>query len=117
MEHSDLHLKRKFSKAPLICTEVKRSSRLKSLNQGFKTSTCPPRSCLCCDVEPPTLSSCAIRSLGKEFCKIPSDKLTDEVLKKKQMKALGPSVKKGVKDPKSKNEDDARPSKKKCKKT
>jgi hypothetical protein len=42
-EHSDLHLKRKFSKAPLVCTEVRRSNRLKSMSQGFKSFTYPPK--------------------------------------------------------------------------
>jgi hypothetical protein len=88
-EHSDLHLKRKFSNAPLVYTEVRRSNRLKSMSQGFKSFTYPPKNCLCCDVEPPTLSSHTIRSLGKDFCKIPADKLTDDLLKRKQKKTSG----------------------------
>jgi hypothetical protein len=102
--------------SPLVCTEVSRSNRLKTLNQGFKSSTCPPRTCLCCDVEPPILSSRAIRARGKDFCKIPASKLSDDVLKMKQKKALVPSVKKGVKDSKAKKEDAGKPSKKKYKK-
>jgi hypothetical protein len=102
--------------SPLVCTEVSRSNRLKTLNQGFKSSTCPPRTCLCCDVESPILSSRDIRARGKDFCKIPASKLSDDVLKTKQKKALVPSVKKGVKDSKAKKEDAGKPSKKKYKK-
>jgi hypothetical protein len=44
--------------------------------------------------------------MGKDSCKIPANKLSDDVLKKKQKKAPGPSLKKGVKDLKSKKEDE-----------
>jgi hypothetical protein len=70
-----------------------------------------------CDTEPPTLSSKITMSLGKEFCQISYDKLSNDMLKRKQKKALGSSVKQGGKAPKTKaNEDDGKPTKKKSKK-
>jgi hypothetical protein len=38
------------------------------------------KDCFCCNVQPPNLSRKAIRSLGKEFCKISAEKLTDDHL-------------------------------------
>jgi hypothetical protein len=112
---SNLHLKRKMIKTPLVCTDV-RSERPKVLHNGFKASSCNNKICLCCETKPPTLSSKAIRSLGKDFWKILTNKLTDDNLKKKQKKAPGPSIKQGGKINKSKkSDDDAKPSKKKSK--
>jgi hypothetical protein len=43
------------------------------------------KDCFCCIVDPPNLSGKVIRSLGEEFCKIPSMKLSDEGLQKKPL--------------------------------
>jgi hypothetical protein len=90
-----MHLKRKFAKAPLVSTKVKRSERIKENQKGFKYSQCKGKSCICCNTEPPTLSNKVMRWLGKELCKIPSKALTDEELRKKphSKKAAGPRVK------------------------
>jgi hypothetical protein len=90
-----MHLKRKFAKAPLVSTKVKRSERIKETQKGFKYSQCKGKSCICCNTEPPTLSNKVMRWLGKELCKIPSKALTDEELRKKphSKKAAGPRVK------------------------
>jgi hypothetical protein len=110
-------LKRKALKAPLVCTEVRRSDRLKELNKGFKAASCNSKICLCSETKPPTLSARAMRSLGKDFCNIPVSKLSDENLKKKQKKALGPGAKKVDKPSQSKSKDeDDKPVKKKSKK-
>jgi hypothetical protein len=103
----NMQLKRKTLKAPLVCTEVRRSDRLKELNKGFKASSCNSKICLSCETKPPTLSARAMRSLGKKFCNIPVTKLSEENLKMKQKKAPGPGVKKVAKSsqPKSKDED------------
>jgi hypothetical protein len=37
---SNLHLKRKHSKAPLVVTEVRRSEWLKSKSDGYKAASC-----------------------------------------------------------------------------
>jgi hypothetical protein len=75
-------LKRK-DKAPLTVTEVRMSDRIISNKSGFKAKTCSDRPCLCCDTEPPTLSSKVIKNLGKDFCKIPAKKISEGTLKKK----------------------------------
>jgi hypothetical protein len=70
-----------------------------------------------CETKPSTLSSKAIRSLDKDFCKIPINKLSDENLKKKRKKAPGPGVKQVSRSKHSKKNDyDKKPSKKKAKK-
>jgi hypothetical protein len=51
----------------------------------FKAKSCQGKACFCCDVEPPTLSSKVIKSLGKEFCKIPDSQISEESLKKKPL--------------------------------
>jgi hypothetical protein len=76
-------LKRKLSKTPLSVTEVRRSERVKISQQGFKAKSCKEKTCFCCDVEPPTLSTKVIKSLGKELCKMPDKMISEEKLKKK----------------------------------
>jgi hypothetical protein len=78
-----LHLKRKVLKAPLVCTEVRRSAHSKELNKGIKVNSYNNKICLYCDPPPPTLSARAMMSLGKDFCNVPVIKLSDENLKKK----------------------------------
>jgi hypothetical protein len=81
-----LHGRRKLSKAPLVVTDVRRSIRLEGKFKGFKCDTCnPEKNCFCCAVDPPNLSGKAIRSLGRDFCKIPTAKITDEGLQKKPL--------------------------------
>jgi hypothetical protein len=65
---SAFYARRKVSKAPLVMIDVRRSVRLKGKTKGFQTDACNPvKDCLCCSVEPPTLSGRTIRSLGKDF--------------------------------------------------
>jgi hypothetical protein len=90
---SNMHLKRNRAKVPLVETKVRRSERLKEINKGFKSSSCPNKNCFCCHTIPPTLSSKVIRSMGKDLCNIPLDDLTDEVLKKKPLEKKDKSVK------------------------
>jgi hypothetical protein len=46
---STMHQKRKQAKAHLVDSEVRRSERLKEKSQGFMTSSCPTKSCICCN--------------------------------------------------------------------
>jgi hypothetical protein len=80
---SALHIIRRKAKAPLVTSKVRRSERLKKKSSGFKTSACEARTYLCCDTEPPTLSERTIRSLGKDFCKMPTKMISKEALKRK----------------------------------
>jgi hypothetical protein len=87
-----MHLKRKKDKAPLVDTKVRRSERLKEINKGFKSSSCPSKNCFCYETVPPTLSSKVIRSMGNDLCNIHLDDLSDEVIKKKPLEKKGKSV-------------------------
>jgi hypothetical protein len=49
---AEIHLKRKASKVPLVVSEVRRSERIKKLNDGFKSQACKEKSCFCCSIEP-----------------------------------------------------------------
>jgi hypothetical protein len=64
---SALQNKRNLIKAPMVVSEVRRSERLKKQKQGFKASSCPIKSYICCHTNPPTLSSNVIRSLDRDF--------------------------------------------------
>jgi hypothetical protein len=79
----NLHLKRKVLKAPLVCTEVRRSAHSKELNKGIKVNSYNNKICLYCETPPHTLSARAMMSLGKDFCNVLVIKLSDENLKKK----------------------------------
>jgi hypothetical protein len=103
---TSITLKRKFGKAPLVSSEVRRSQRIKNYN-GFKSKSCLSKNYFCCSTEAPTLSTKVIRNLGPEFCKIPSSKLSDDGLKKKNVpkkhagnssKQDNPKIKNQVKD-------------------
>jgi hypothetical protein len=90
---TNIHLKRKKAKAPLPDTEDRRSEKLKGINNGFKSSSCPSKNCFCCNIVPPTLSHNVIRSLGKDLCNIPLKDLSEEVLKKKPLAKKGKTAK------------------------
>lgn len=67
-------------KAPISEEEVRRSTRLKKLNKGFKSTSCMDKNCLGCSSTPPTISSKVIRNLGATFCGINPADLTDQKL-------------------------------------
>jgi hypothetical protein len=91
----NLNHKRKLSMAPLVETDVRRSIRIKGKDSGFKGSSCPSKACLCCDTVHPTLFNRVIRSLGKDFYKIPASQLSEDNLKKKPQGSKACISKKG----------------------
>jgi hypothetical protein len=79
-----LHAKRKIIKAPLVVNDVRRSIRLEGKRKGFKCDVGrPEKDSFGCAVELPNLSGKAIKSLGKELCKLPESKMTELALQKK----------------------------------
>lgn len=78
--------KRAKKTTPLSENDVRRSSRLKQLNNGFKPSSGGCKSCFACLPSPPTLSSKVIKNLGVQFCKMNLEDLSDEALCKKKQK-------------------------------
>jgi hypothetical protein len=79
------------TKLPLVVIEVRRSDRIKAISRGFKGKYCEKANCLCCSIEPPSLSKNIIRSLETDFCKIKPGALSEEALQLKpaKKKAVG----------------------------
>ncbi|RLN34263.1 hypothetical protein C2845_PM03G24290 [Panicum miliaceum] len=79
---------------PLLkASDLRRSSRIKNLNKGFKGKMCTDRNCLACSASPPTLSPTLIKNLGVTFAKMAPEEVSDAVLQAKQ-KTKQPSQKK-----------------------
>lgn len=62
---------------------LRRSSRQKALNKGFKHSRCHGH-CVACEAIPPTISPSIIRNLGATFCDVDPEQLIDAALAKKE---------------------------------
>jgi hypothetical protein len=80
--------KKNKGKAPISEAEVRRSTRLKWINKGFKSSIYKDKNCLGCSANPPIITPKMIRSLGASFCDIDpkglsSSKLNDKPTKRK----------------------------------
>jgi hypothetical protein len=67
-------------------TNVRRSSRVHSKTQGFKSPSCRDKNCLGCSTNPPSLSSSVVRELGSTFCQLEPAALTDDQLNAKHIK-------------------------------
>ena len=65
---------------------VRRSARVHSKTQGFKSPSCREKSCLGCSTNPPSLSSSVVRELGSTFCQLEPTALTDDQLNAKSVK-------------------------------
>ncbi|KAG0552859.1 hypothetical protein BDA96_01G544200 [Sorghum bicolor] len=98
--------KPKAGKVRLVETEVRRSSRLKVRNKGFKSTGCTKINCVGCSNKPPTLSIAVIRNLGKELAQIDPELLTDDNLMKKKETAPTGIKKNNDKKNKSKKKDE-----------
>nr|TKW28573.1 hypothetical protein SEVIR_3G337300v2 [Setaria viridis] len=77
--------------APDCESSVRRSSRIKARNEGFRATTCQDSCCLACHSKAPTLSSAHIQGLGEKVCNIDSSKISSASLSAKtdSMKAVG----------------------------
>jgi hypothetical protein len=89
-------------KSPISEDEVRRSTRLKKQNKGFKSS-CKDRNCLGCSSTPPTISTKVIRNLGVSFCGINPEDLSEQKLSALPKKKIAVSQKKAQKKAKSKS--------------
>ncbi|KAJ1261734.1 hypothetical protein BS78_09G053800 [Paspalum vaginatum] len=99
---------------PLVEIEVRRSSRLKQLNKGFKKGTCLYKNCLACSASPPTITPSVIMNLGASFCKIDEARLSDDKLSNNPRAA--PIARKQKSKKKTQDDHDAADRKKKPKK-
>jgi hypothetical protein len=89
-------------KSPISEDEVRRSTKLKKQNKGFKSS-CKDRNYLGCSSTPPTISTKVIRNLGVSFCGINPEDLSEQKLSALPKKKIAVSQKKAQKKAKSKS--------------
>nr|TKW10652.1 hypothetical protein SEVIR_6G179800v2 [Setaria viridis] len=77
--------------APECESSVRRSSRIKARNEGFRAATCQNNNCLACHSKAPILSPTHIQGLGEKVCSIDSSKISSANLaaKANPMKVVG----------------------------
>lgn len=85
---------------PISEADLKRSQRLKKINKGFKSTSCRDKNCVGCSASPPTISQHVVRELGKTFCYIDPQELTEDKLNVKPSKTK--AAKKGGNNSKDK---------------
>jgi len=74
----------------LVDSDVRRSTRLKIRNKGFKQTSCGKANCLGCTSKPPIIPTSVIRNLGSELAQIDPELLSeDNLMKKKAVGAVG----------------------------
>jgi hypothetical protein len=74
---SVLHIKKRGKKTPLVCSEVRRSNRIKAMNKGYKAKTCFDKNCLACAVVGPTIKKSGVTNLCLRF-QIPYEDITEK---------------------------------------
>jgi hypothetical protein len=72
--------RKRKGKEPLVDSELRRSTRLKTRNRGFKGTNCRKSNCLGCSHKPPILDNSIIKRLWAEFCHIDPAALIDDNL-------------------------------------
>lgn len=81
--------KRISRKSTLVVDNMlRRSRRLKEVNNGFKVNSCSNKKCLACYPKPPTLSIQSLQSLCFKICKLNQDDPTEEARMKKSKQSL-----------------------------
>ena len=79
--------KAKRGKKPIIFdASVRRSAQVHAKTKGYKNNQCKDRNCIGYSIDPPTLSVCVVRDLGKSFCNLDPDSLTEEALNNRPAK-------------------------------
>jgi len=74
----------------LVDSDVRRSTRLKIRNKGFKQTSCGKANCLCCTSRPPIIPTSIIRNLESELAQIDPKLLSeDNLMKNKAVGAAG----------------------------
>lgn len=77
-----------------MTSDVRRSDRIKLQLNGFKSAQCSDKNCFACSSSPPTLSAKVIK-LGKDFCKVAPEELSDAALGQKKKGKSGTISKPG----------------------
>lgn len=83
--------------------DVRRSTRLKMLRNGFTSSSCKNKNCLGCSANPPAISRKVIRNLGTSFYDLDPEDLTLDKLNAPRKQT---NIKKGKEKPTSASHDD-----------
>jgi hypothetical protein len=60
-----------------VCTDVRRSSRIKALNKGYKAKTCFDKHCLACVVAGPIIKKSVVTNLCSRF-QIPAEDIAEK---------------------------------------
>lgn len=68
----------------MVGSTLRRSNRLREVNNGFEANSCSHRKCLACCPKPPTLFVQSLQSLGFEIYKLNPEDITEEALMKKR---------------------------------
>lgn len=83
----------------MVDSLLRRSTRLREVNNGFKASSCSNRKCLACTPNPPTLSIQTLQLLGSDICKLNQEEVSEEALIKKRRQSIPIAPKKARKNP------------------
>lgn len=74
--------------SPMVDSDVRRSPRIKTLNNGFKHNSCASKNCLACAALPPSLPQATMKAIGEGSCKLKTGKIYEKSLKSKNKRKL-----------------------------
>ncbi|CAM0949199.1 unnamed protein product [Alopecurus aequalis] len=78
--------RKRRGEGPLVEDEVRRSTRLQEINNGFKNNPCISSACLPCNARPPSFNNKLVRNLASSFCKVVEEELVEKLEKKSKKK-------------------------------
>jgi hypothetical protein len=64
----------------VVETQVRRSTRRKDANKGFKSNGCTDKKCLACAPDPPIIKNEVIKKLAFDFCNLDEAEINDDLL-------------------------------------
>ena len=64
----------------VVETQVRRSTRLKDANKGFKSNGCTDKKCLAYASDPPIIKNEVIKKLAFDFCNLDEAEISDDLL-------------------------------------
>jgi hypothetical protein len=95
------------SETPIVDSLVRRSTRVRTSCNGFKTPNCKSKNCLGCSSEIPTLSPATLRKIGMSMCDLSEEQLGEAMLMgKKNLDPIGKKIKKNKEEKKKKKKKD-----------
>ena len=70
----------------VVETQVRRSTRLKDANKGFKSNGYTDKKCLAYASDPPIIKNKVIKKLAFDFCNLDEAEISDDLLQSKRKK-------------------------------